>query len=86
MHSATAAIAPSKAEWGAVQAQELSHFHPGAQVDRESHQLPPDESLELLPFAVFGDLFLLVILVCLMQVSSGLRAFWACSLFMEFSQ
>lgn len=75
MHSAAAAIALSKAELEAVQAQELLHFHPGAQVDQESHRLPPGVSLELLPFAVFEDLFLLVIVVCLMQESSSLRVF-----------
>ena len=73
MHSAAAAIVLSKAELEAVQAQELLHFHPRAQVDQESHRLPPGVLLELLPFAVFGDPFLLVILECLVQVRSGLR-------------
>ena len=75
VHSAAAAIAPSMAELEAVQAQELLHLHPGAQVDQESHRLPPGVSFELLPFEVFEDPFLLVILECLVQVKSGLRVF-----------
>ena len=66
MHSAAAAIALSKEELEAVQAQEQLHFHPRVQVGRESHRLLLGVSLELLLCAVFEDLFLLVTLVCLM--------------------